>query len=83
MDEHRLAGFFHGGYSRADFPNEQSFDCAGLEGRLLSSSYAPGPGHARHMPMLATLKDLFERYNDGGRARFSYQTEVYAGKLGA
>ena len=34
------------------FPMRQEFDYAGLEGRLLSSSYAPGPEHPNHAPML-------------------------------
>jgi SAM-dependent methyltransferase len=34
------------------FPMVQVFDYAGLEGRLLSSSYAPGPDHPKHAPML-------------------------------
>ena len=28
----------------------------GVEGRLLSSSYAPGPGHPQHAPMLSELR---------------------------
>src|SRR4029077_16062544 len=39
-------------YKRRDFPTRQESDYAGLEGRLLSSSYAPGEGHPQHAPML-------------------------------
>ena len=38
----------------------QEFDYAGLEGRLLSSSYAPGPEHPKHEPMLRELRRIFE-----------------------
>ena len=37
------------------FEMRQEFDYAGLEGRLLSSSYAPGPEHPKHAPMLREL----------------------------
>src|SRR5215831_21421685 len=35
-------------YQERVFPMRQEFDYVGVEGRLLSSSYAPGPGHAKH-----------------------------------
>lgn len=66
----------------AVFPNEQSFDLPGLTGRLLSSSYAPEPGHPAHSPMLAELGRLFERHQRGGRVAFLYETKVYIGRPG-
>ena len=59
----------------------QEFDYAGLEGRLLSSSYAPGPGHPNHEPMLRELRRIFEKHALGGRVTFSYATRVYFGQL--
>ncbi|MDB6091313.1 MAG: Methyltransferase type 11 [Gammaproteobacteria bacterium] len=64
----------------AMFPNRQTFDFAGLEGRLLSSSYAPEPGHPQYEPMIAGLRDLFERHHRAGKVVFPYRTLVYFGQ---
>lgn len=80
VDEVVLADFF-GSYTRRDFPNYQEFDRDSLAGRLLSSSYAPLPGHPHHEPMLAELRRIFEVYQSGGRVRFDYKTQVYYGRL--
>ena len=78
--QERVASFFgHERFETARFPNEQAFDLAGLEGRLLSSSYAPAPGHPRHEPMLRSLRRIFHEFAESGRVRFLYDTEVYAG----
>jgi SAM-dependent methyltransferase len=63
------------------FETCQEFDYAGLEGRLLSSSYAPGPGHPKHEPMLHALRRLFEAQAQGGRVGFEYKTRLYFGRL--
>jgi ubiquinone/menaquinone biosynthesis C-methylase UbiE len=63
------------------FANRQEFDYAGVEGRLLSSSYAPGPENAAHQPMLRELKRIFDAHASAGRATFEYKTRVYFGKL--
>jgi SAM-dependent methyltransferase len=63
------------------FEMRQEFDYAGLEGRLLSSSYAPGPEHPNHVPMLRDLRRIFETHAIGGRVRFDYKTQVYFGRL--
>ena len=68
-------------YRERTFPMRQDFDYAGLEGRLLSSSYAPGPGHAKHEPMLAALERIFEDHAVKGRVGFEYTTRVYFGRL--
>jgi ubiquinone/menaquinone biosynthesis C-methylase UbiE len=64
-------------------PNFQDFDYASLEGRLLSSSYAPQRGEPSFEPMIADLKRLFERYQHNGRVRMEYDTNIYFGKLSA
>ena len=46
-------------YRERVFDMRQEFDYAGVEGRLLSSSYAPGPGHPQHEPMLRELRRIF------------------------
>jgi SAM-dependent methyltransferase len=68
-------------YQERTFPMRQDFDYAGLEGRLLSSSYAPGRGHPKHEPMLAGLRDIFSAHAIGGRVAFDYTTRVYFGHL--
>lgn len=69
-------------FLKASFANGQSLDFDGLAGRLLSSSYAPEPGHANHAPMMAALAGLFARFQAEGRVQFAYETEVYAGQMG-
>ena len=63
------------------FPNRQVFEYEALEGRLLSSSYAPAAGHPNHAPMLAALRATFDRHNQGGTVAFAYDTQVYFGRL--
>jgi len=61
------------------FAMRQEFDYAGLEGRLLSSSYAPGLGHRKHPSMLRELKRIFREHVRDGRVAFDYKTRVYFG----
>jgi SAM-dependent methyltransferase len=63
------------------FAMRQEFDYAGIEGRLLSSSYAPGPEHPRYAPMLRELRRIFDAHAVAGRAVFDYKTRVYFGRL--
>lgn len=72
--------FFAGRFERAAFANRQVFDFEGLEGRLMSSSYAPEPGEPQHEPMIAGLRRLFERHQDGGKVLFPYRTLVFFGQ---
>lgn len=76
-------GAFYGpsGFTLATFTNEQRFDYAGLEGRLLSSSYAPAPGKPGHDEMLDELRRIFDAHQDGGRVTIEYDTQVYVGRL--
>ncbi|MGA8213180.1 MAG: class I SAM-dependent methyltransferase [Candidatus Sulfotelmatobacter sp.] len=64
------------------FEMRQQFDYAGVEGRLLSSSYAPGPEHPRQAPMLGELRRIFDACAVGGRVAFEYKTRLYFGRLG-
>jgi SAM-dependent methyltransferase len=59
----------------------QEFDYTGIEGRLLSSSYAPGPENPRYKPMLNDLRRIFDACAVGGRAVFEYKTRLYFGRL--
>ena len=59
----------------------EGLDLAGLENRLLSSSYLPGPNDPRHARMLAGARELFEAYARDGRVTFAYETHVHVGRL--
>lgn len=59
----------------------QHFDYAGLEGRLLSSSYMPLPGHENYPAMLAALRRVFEEHQVNGRVTMEHDTHVYYGQL--
>lgn len=63
------------------FPMRQEFDYAGVEGRLLSSSYAPGPGHPKHESMLRELRKIFDKHKREDRVGFDYTTRLYFGHL--
>jgi SAM-dependent methyltransferase len=80
-DEGKMREFFGHRPETAAFGNRQSFDYAGLEGRLMSSSYAPEAGHPQHEPLIAGLRQLFERHNRAGKVLFPYRTLVFFGRL--
>jgi SAM-dependent methyltransferase len=63
------------------FAMRQEFDYAGVEGRLLSSSYAPGPDHPLHAAMLRELSRIFDSCSVEGRVAFEYKTRLYFGRL--
>jgi ubiquinone/menaquinone biosynthesis C-methylase UbiE len=64
------------------FDSHQDFDYSALEGRLLSSSYTPQAGDARHTPMLRELRRIFDGHQVNGRVTFEYDTRVYYGQWG-
>jgi ubiquinone/menaquinone biosynthesis C-methylase UbiE len=68
-------------FQERTFLMRQEFDYAGIEGRLLSSSYAPGPEHPQHAPMLRELRRIFETNAAAGQVAFDYKTRVYFGQL--
>ncbi len=76
-----LEAWFGGGMRTATFPNRQQFDFTGVEGRLMSSSYAPQPDDERHSPMMAALRELFDRTAENGTVEFRYETQVFYGVL--
>jgi len=63
------------------FAMRQEFDYAGLEGRLLSSSYTPGLNHPNYSAMLLDLRRIFDAHQAGGRVAFEYNTRLYFGQL--
>ncbi len=82
IDENELSRFFGPvEMDKATFPSEQSFDYDSLLGRLMSSSYAPQPGHANYAPTVAALRTLFDETNEDGQVRMEYETVVFFGQL--
>jgi SAM-dependent methyltransferase len=67
-------------YQERTFQMRQEFDYAGVEGRLLSSSYAPGPEHPQHAPMLRELRRIVDENSVQGRVAFEYKTRLYFGR---
>jgi SAM-dependent methyltransferase len=61
--------------------NFQDHDYAALEGRLLSSSYTPQPGHSSHSSMLYELRRIFDKHQKTGLVRMEYNTKIYFGRL--
>jgi SAM-dependent methyltransferase len=75
-------GFFKdGAYDTIKYPNAQMFDEEGLLGRAYSSSYVPAEGTEEGEKFRVLLKDIFRRYNAGGKVTFHYQTEIYLGRV--
>jgi len=82
IDNDAIAAFFGPGtYELCRFENSQVFDCAGLQGRLLSSSYAPEAGHPDHEPMLRELRTIFAAHQRNGMIQFDYETKLFFGRL--
>lgn len=61
--------------------NEQVFDLEAVKGRLLSSSYAPNVGEPNYEAMIAYLNEIFERHQKNGSVSFSYDCNLYLGKV--
>lgn len=64
-----------------EFPNQQVFDLAGLEGRLLSSSYMPSKSEAGYQSMISDLQILFDRFQKDDRVTIHYTTKAYTARL--
>ncbi|HEX2748345.1 MAG TPA: class I SAM-dependent methyltransferase [Verrucomicrobiales bacterium] len=80
LTDDEIAAFFEPlPLRRADLAYHQTFDLAGLKGRLLSSSYCPKSGPA-HDAVMQCMEELFARYAENGALRFSYITNVYWGE---
>jgi ubiquinone/menaquinone biosynthesis C-methylase UbiE len=63
------------------FKMRQDFDYSELEGRLLSSSYAPMQGHPNYGSMLRELRRIFDVHSADGRIGMEYLTRMYYGRL--
>jgi SAM-dependent methyltransferase len=77
-----IAGFFSPSpFASSTLEMRQNVDYAGLEGRLLSSSYTPTPDHANYEPMLQELRRIFDAHQIKNRVSLDYNTLVYYGQL--
>jgi len=77
-----LLSFFKEGTMRERrFGMRLEYDFDGLKGFVLSSSYCPLPGHPNYEPMMAELRNLFDRYGRDGTVIFGYETEIYWGEV--
>jgi len=77
-----IADFFSPSQFRSQtFAMRQDFDYPALEGRLLSSSYTPQPGHPSYEPMLGKLRQIFDAHQVNGRVSLDYDTRVFYGQL--
>lgn len=79
----RLAQFFAPAEMKcAVFPNAQAQTHEGFEGRILSSSYIPRPGHERFGEMQVEMAKLFDKYQSGCAVTIEYECVVCYGRLG-
>ena len=84
LEHSDIESFFAPGICKiGNFNFHQVFDYAGLEGRLLSSSFVPDPNHPNYEPMLRELREIFAAHQQDGQVAFEYETEMYYGQLPA
>jgi ubiquinone/menaquinone biosynthesis C-methylase UbiE len=82
LTEAKLKAFFAPEEMKcATFPNAQDLTLEGLEGRILSSSYMPQPGHPRYEAMHKTIEELFAREQKNNHVRMEYECTVAYGQL--
>lgn len=80
-DTQMLKSFFgKSGYKAHTFANYQMLDMNGLKGRVQSVSYIPTEGEA-FVNIMNTLKEIFDRYNNGGMVKLEYTTRIYIGTI--
>lgn len=78
--EDGIRQFFGHAPELATFANEQVLDFDGLVGRVMSSSYAPMADRPEHAPLMAGLREVFDRHQQEGKVLFPYRTLVYFGQ---
>ncbi len=64
-------------FNQATFDNSQSLDFAGMQGRILSSSYMPSPEHPRFYELVKKLKSLFAEHQKNDRIQVLYKTNIF------
>jgi SAM-dependent methyltransferase len=78
----QLDGFYGNRlWERHTYPYSQELDHDALKGRMESSSFMPAKGHPNHLPMLEALRQVFDRFQSGGRVLMEYETRVFLGQF--
>ncbi|MFP5227668.1 MAG: class I SAM-dependent methyltransferase [Acidobacteriota bacterium] len=78
----RLAEFFAPApMACATLPNPQQLSLEALEGRILSSSYIPRPGHPRFEEMRSAIQRLFSANQANGTVTMHHDCTVCYGRL--
>lgn len=81
-DKEPPASFFgDDGFASRTFDYSQTLGLETLKGRLLSSSFVPGPDEPQSGPMLEELERVFETHHSGEEVIFEYETRVFHGRL--
>ncbi len=81
-DAAAMQTWFGSGFrGQACFPHRQNFDYQGLQGRLFSCSYIPGPEHPQFAGMLVALHQLFDATAQQGLVDFKYHTQLFVGTI--
>jgi len=81
LTSNRIRGFFAPSeMRRAVFPNEQLLTVEALQGRIMSSSYMPKPGHPRLHAMRTAIEAMFNKHQQNGHVRLEYECTVSYGK---
>ncbi|WP_437205380.1 class I SAM-dependent methyltransferase [Planctomicrobium sp. SH664] len=79
-----LKAFFDAGtFAEQTLKSEQLLDQQAFEGRVLSSSFMPGPEHAGHSPLLQAIQQIFSDCEVNGTVKLEYETRLYYGRVTA
>jgi SAM-dependent methyltransferase len=82
LPEDRLAAFFAPSeMKRVDFFNPQSLTLEALQGRIVSSSYMPQPGHPRYDAMQVAIERLFNDTQSNGTVTLQQDCLVCCGRF--
>ncbi len=81
ISEENIKEFFGSTIEYFSCENYQFFDFNGLKGRVLSSSYCPKEDHEEYQHLVKGLEGLFKKYEENGKVKFDYRTEMYYGRL--
>jgi hypothetical protein len=72
-----LENVFETKFQQKSFPNSQTLDLAGLQGRAMSASYMPSEGDERCSKMLERIESVFAEFEEKGRIIILYDTNVF------
>ncbi len=77
-----LSTFFGSkGFKVTSFENAYQLDFEQLKRRLLSSSYTPMEGEEGYEDMIKELQELWDKWQEGGKVDFVYDTRVVYGAV--